>query len=85
MEQGLLSSPGVSDRVLQALSQITGEPARVLRDLESSLAPPPAGQPITEQAASTRRAGAAAPAPAPVTLSGDAEEWDQVDELFRGG
>jgi len=37
MEQGLLSSLGVSDRVLQALSRITGEPARVLRDMVGSL------------------------------------------------
>jgi hypothetical protein len=88
MEQGLLPAKGVSERVLQALSQITGETVDALRDAGRAIggAAPGAG-PAAAPAAFARHGypeAAAAPPGAP-SPAGRAEEWDEVDELFRGG
>jgi len=86
MEQGLLPSQGVSERVLEALSQIVGETAQALREAGRSLGAPPAGESIVGQPAFARRAQfeltSAAVAAAVPSRS---EEWDEVDTLFREG
>jgi hypothetical protein len=84
MEQGLLPAAGVSDRVLDALGRIVGETAEVLREAGGALRPPSEGPSAAPAAAFARRAyaEAAAPAQAPAAEVG---EWDEVDELFRGG
>jgi hypothetical protein len=83
MEQGLLPTQGVSDRVLAALGQIVGETEQALRDAGRTLAAAgeaaPAAPAAFARRAYTEAAGAAAPgARAP------AREWDDIDELFRG-
>jgi hypothetical protein len=85
MEQGLLPAPGVSDRVLDALGQILGETRQALREAGRALTPPDHG-PTPAPAAFARRAYADAAA-APLAQAPPAEEgeWDEVDELFRGG
>jgi hypothetical protein len=89
MEQGLLPSAGVSNKVLDALGGIVGASADFLRQ---------AGRPIGEGRLSDERvvyarlafpderfaADEEAPA-APRSPGAPAEEWDEVDELFRGG
>ena len=85
MEQGLLPEQGVSQRVLEALSQIVGGSAEALREAGRALHRPHVG-PTPGQPAFARRAHvepAAAPAAA-APLGGD-EEVDEVDALFRGG
>jgi hypothetical protein len=86
MEQGLLPARGVSDRVLEALGVIVGETAQTLRDAGRALTPPGHGPTTTHARAFARRAyselGAAEPAAAPAPPRA---EWDEVDELFRGG
>ena len=85
MEQGLLPAAGVSDRVLEALGRIVGETAQVLRDAGRALTPSGEG-PAAPAAAFARRAYAEpAGAPSPGTQPSPAGEWDEVDELFRGG
>jgi len=85
MEQGLLPAEGVSDRVLEALGGLIGETAQSLREAGRALAPPTEG-PLSAQAAPfARRAYVeAADGPALGATAPDAE-WDQVDQLFRGG
>jgi hypothetical protein len=86
MEQGRLPAQGVSNRVLEQLGQLVGETAQTLRDAGRALTPSGQGPATTPAAAFARRAygepdaaeGAAAPAPPQA-------EWDEVDELFRGG
>ncbi len=93
MEQGRLSSAGVSGRVLEALGAILGQSAERLRAMGDALGPaaPPAAPgavfarqappPVADMAVGT-------PAPsAPAGGAGDEAEtgWDEVDELFRGG
>ena len=86
MEQGLLPAEGVSDRVLEALGQIVGETAQALREAGRALAPPGEGPAAAPAAAFARRAYAeAAGAPPPRRPAADEGEWDEVDELFRGG
>ena len=86
MEQGLLPAEGVSDRVLEALGQIVGETAQVLRDAGRALTPPTEGGPAAPAAAFARRAfGESAGAPPAGALPAEPSEWDQVDQLFRGG
>jgi hypothetical protein len=85
MEQGLLPAPGVSDRVLDALGQILGETRQALREAGRALTPPDHG-PAMAPAAFARRAYAdAAAAPLPQAPPPEEGEWDEVDELFRGG
>lgn len=86
MEQGLLPAAGVSDRVLEALGQVIGETAQALRDAGHTLLPPGEGPTAPAAAAFARRAYAeTASAPPPEAVAGQADEWDEVDELFRGG
>jgi hypothetical protein len=85
METGRLASEGVSSRVLEALSQIVGVPVERLRAAGQALLPEPPASPGTVFA---RTAGApppamAAPSSAPAAAGG--AQWDEVDELFRGG
>jgi hypothetical protein len=85
MEQGLLPSQGVSDRVLAALGQLVGETTQTLREAGRTLASSGEG-PATAPAAFARRAYAeAASAPPPGAPRVGEGEWDEVDELFRGG
>lgn len=86
MEQGLLPAQGVSDRVLEALGKLVGVTAQSLREAGRALAPPRDGPSTAPAAAFARRAHAETaelpstePAPAPEA------EWDEVDQLFRGG
>jgi hypothetical protein len=85
MEQGLLPEQGVSQRVLEALSQIVGGSADTLREAGRALHPPHVG-PAPGQPAFARRAyvGPAA-APAAAAPPGGDEELDEVDALFLGG
>lgn len=86
MEQGLLPAEGVSDRVLEALGQIVGETAQALREAGRALAPPSQGPPAAPAPAFTRRAYAeAAGAATPGAQPAEEGEWDEVDQLFRGG
>ncbi len=84
MEQGLLPAQGVSDRVLAALGQLVGETAQALRDAGRALTPSGEG-PAAAPAAFARRAYAEpAGAPSPGVQRGREDEWDEVDQLFRG-
>jgi hypothetical protein len=86
MEQGRLPAQGVSDRVLEALGQLVGETAQALREAGRALTPPGWGRATAVTPAFARRAyaepgvGVSPAAPTPPR-----EEWDEVDELFRGG
>jgi hypothetical protein len=86
MEQGRLPAQGVSDRVLEALGQLVGETAQALRDAGRALTPPGRGTATAPSPAFARRTygepGPAEAASAPVPPQA---EWDEVDELFRGG
>ena len=89
MEQGGLEATGVSGRVLDALAGILGSSAESLRRLGEAVEGA-AGEGGVEPAFTRRRAGGeAAGAPgeeAAAARAPDAgEEWDEVDELFRGG
>jgi hypothetical protein len=79
MEKGLLEPSGVSDRVLDALSGIVGVSKERLRAAARPVTPPPVG------AAFARVASAPAPRARRAMASPEAPEWDEVDELFRGG
>src|SRR5205814_651527 len=86
MEQGLLPASGVADRVLEALGQLVGESAEALRDAGKALQPP--GDAATPPAAAfARHAYSDAGMESPGTTAEPAQpaEWDEVDELFRGG
>jgi hypothetical protein len=85
MEQGRLPAQGVSDSVLEALGQLVGETTEALRDAGRALTPSGRGPATAATAAFARRA---------YSESGDIEralapageaQWDEVDELFRGG
>ena len=83
MEQGLLPARGVSMRVLEALGEIVGASADALRRAGESArwpAPPPASAPVFARTA----AGAPPAEPARAAERPDVE-WDEVDQLFRGG
>ena len=83
MEQGILPSPGVSDRVLAALGDIVGESLKSLREAGDALTPF-GGEPAT--AATFARVAHADPTPgvpSPETTASD-EGWDEIDTLFRG-
>jgi hypothetical protein len=81
MEQGLLPSIGVSDRVLEALSQLLGESAQSLREagraLSTSSGPPGEISAAFARRAFSASAGAASPGTGPAV-----PERDEVDELF---
>jgi hypothetical protein len=86
MEQGRLPAQGVSDRVLEAVGRLVGETAQTLRDAGDALAPAGQGPAAAAAPAFARRAYGepdaqeAAGAPTPPQ-----PEWDEVDQLFRGG
>jgi hypothetical protein len=87
MEQGLLPESGVSDTVLDALGRIVGSTASALRKAGQMPAP---GPPRTDEGAVFARATYGEPADAPpgegpADRERRAEEWDEVDRLFRGG
>ena len=84
MEQGLLPESGVSDTVLEALGAIVGWTADSLRKAGQMPAP---GPPRTDPGAvfaRTRGSAAAADADAAPPGAPPAEDWDEVDRLFRG-
>ena len=88
MEQGLLDGEQVNRRVLDSLAEILNTSGDFLRSAGRSLGQaPPGGQaspaftrratrPDEVQAAEAERLPAGSPAD---------DEWDEVDELFRGG
>jgi hypothetical protein len=89
MEQGLLPEPGVSETVLEALGKIVDSTASALRKAGQMPAP---GPPRSDEGAVFARATYGAPAaegPAdesePAARERGAQEWDEVDQLFRGG
>ena len=86
MEQGLLPSEGVSDKVLEALSGILGRSAEALREAGRSATPGGAASAPAAAPAFTRTTLASeegAP-PAEAAAGLPEERWDEVDELFRG-
>jgi hypothetical protein len=85
MEQGRLSAEGVSDRVLKALGQLVGETAQALRDAGRALTPSGHGPASAPAAAFARRAYSESGIAGPAAASAGPTEWDEVDELFRGG
>ena len=83
MEQGRLPAAGVSDAVLEALGRIVGYGREALR--RAGELPAPGGPPPAAGAVFTRPARGAAPEPDAAPPPAPAEEWDEVDRLFRGG
>jgi hypothetical protein len=82
MEQGLLPEKGVSDGVLDALGKIVGYTGEALRRAGQMPAP---GPPRADEGAVFARATYGEPAAAAEERERPAEEWDEVDRLFRGG
>jgi hypothetical protein len=82
MEQGLLPESGVSDTVLDALGRIVGYTAEGLRKAGQMPAPGPSRM---DEGAAFARATYGEPAPATPPAERPAEDWDEVDRLFRGG
>jgi hypothetical protein len=85
MEQGRLPARGVSDRVLEALGQLVGETTQALRQAGRALTPPGRGPATAPAAAFARRAYGEPGAPESEPAVVPEAEWDEVDELFRGG
>lgn len=90
MEQGSLEAGGVSGRVLEALGAIVGSSAEALRRAGESAAEAVSMEDRADPAFTRLRhpgagRGAEAEAPPPARAPGAPEEWDEVDELFRGG
>jgi hypothetical protein len=87
MEAGTLPGRGVSDRVLEALSQIIDVPVARLRAAGERMIPPPAAAGGMAAAAPAQPAMDRAAAPPPMARSARARrpERDEVDELFTGG
>jgi hypothetical protein len=81
MEQGLLPERGVSDTVLDAIGKIVGYTGDALRRAGQMPAP---GPPRADEGAVFARATYGEPAEA-VEPERPAEQWDEVDRLFRGG
>ena len=84
MEQGLLPAAGVSDTVLEALGRIVGWSAEALRKAGEMPAPGPPRSDAGAVFARTNRGAATAPGPEAPDRAPAAEEWDEVDRLFRG-
>jgi len=89
MEQGQLASARVSGRVLEVLGGILGTSAEALREAGEALGP--AGPSPSESAVFARMARPSAEyqdevrATARDRAEAQRVEWDEVDELFRGG
>jgi hypothetical protein len=84
MEQGLLPAAGVSDTVLEALGKIVGWTSTALRTAGTLPTPGPPRSDAGAVFARTHRGGAPEGTPGPGGASPAAEEWDEVDRLFRG-
>lgn len=89
MESGSLPAEGVSQRVLQALSELVDVSVERLRTAGRRVGPAGGGAAAVFARSSTAAAPPAA-APAPMGPPGSdaeagAQPWDEVDELFRGG
>jgi hypothetical protein len=90
MEHGSLPSTGVSSKVLQALGGIFGASGEFLRSIGEPFGagPGPAEGPVFARTATVQPeyldADTAGP-PSPGRTPDAAEQWDEVDELFRGG
>jgi hypothetical protein len=91
MEQGLLPSTGVSSRVLDRLGEILGVTADSLRETGRVLRTEvgEAGDAVfarTARPSPDWQLEHAEAAPPPAAVSSEREaDWDEVDELFRGG
>jgi hypothetical protein len=85
MEQGRLPAQGVSDRVLEALGQLVGETAQALREAGRALTPSGQGPAAAAPAFARRAYGEPGAAERAVASAPPPAEWDDVDELFRGG
>ncbi len=86
MEQGLLPASGVSDTVLDALGKIVGWSREALRRAGEMPAAGGPADPSSTETVFARTAPADAEAPASAARAEPpAEEWDEVDRLFRGG
>ncbi len=85
MEQGTLPADGVADRVLEALGRLLGESVQTLRDAGRTILPP--GEAAAPAAAVfARRAYSDTGMASPGTTGEPSppDEWDEVDQLFRG-
>ena len=91
MEQGTLASAGVSERVLDALGEIYGGSAELLRELGEPLGEGrgPAGARRWRDGAARSRLRARGPAEDGEESRAEpvapARERDEIDELFTGG
>jgi hypothetical protein len=87
MEQGLLPSSGVSRRVLEALAAILGTSAEALRRAGEGMGGVAGGAGSVDAPPAFARAAPAAAGSSAPAREPDAEddEWDEVDDLFRGG
>jgi hypothetical protein len=84
MEQGLLPAEGVSDKVLEALGELLGRSAHALREAGEGAEPSLSNASVADAPAFARTTrGEGVPMP-DAARPGPAEEWDEVDELFRG-
>ena len=83
MEQGLLPADGVSDTVLDSLGKIVGVAGESLRKAGSLPAPGPLRMDEAAVFTRTTEAVPAAGSTAPMAEE-PAQEWDEVDRLFRG-
>jgi hypothetical protein len=85
MEQGLLPSEGVSDRVLDALGRIVGESPDALREAGEVIAPEfGAGSAQSGTAFARRRKAEASESGVAKSAEASQPRWDDVDWLFRG-
>jgi hypothetical protein len=83
MEHGLLPASGVSDAVLEALGTIVGSTREALR--RAGELPAGGGRAAAGGGVFARMAGPSAEAEeSPAAPPRLAEEWDEVDRLFRG-
>ena len=88
MEVGTLPAEGVSQRVLDALGKLLGESGDALRRAGAGITGPVSA--ASDEVAFARTAPAADFDAPPATAARDrvgqgADEWDEVDELFRAG
>jgi len=85
MELGLLPASGVSSRVLEALAKLVGTSPAELRDAGVALGEGRGASGHVEAFARTALLEEPVP-PAPEAATPDADQqWDEVDDLFRGG
>lgn len=90
MEQGLLPASGVADRVLESLGDLLGESATTLRQAGRTLGPAAGEASAGVAFARTTRSAPEGEMTEAFTVAASApasmrEDWDEIDELFRGG